>query len=138
MTLSMQQLTKLISNKWLSLCLLILIASAIPALSLINISDLPKLKVKSADKLYHLIAYASLSFSVALHYRNYKEKNISLKDFSGIFFLTILFGIVIEVLQESLTTYRTFDYFDILANTLGSFIGLVITSALLQFLKINK
>jgi VanZ family protein len=134
----MQLLTKLISNKQLSLCLLILIGITIPALSLFNISDLPKLEIQSADKLYHFIAYASLSFSVALHYRNYREKNISLKSFSGIFFLTILFGIIIEVLQESLTTYRTFDYFDMLANTLGSLTGLVIISVLLQFLKINK
>lgn len=117
---------------------MIVIVIAIPALSLINISDLPKLEVKSADKLYHLIAYSALSFSVALHYRNYKEKNISLKDFSGIFFLTILFGIIIEVLQENLTTYRTFDYFDIVANTFGSFIGLIIIGVLQAFLKINK
>lgn len=134
----MQQLTKLISNKYISFCLLIVIVIAIPALSLINISDLPKLEVKSADKLYHLIAYSALSFSVALHYRNHKEKNISLKDFSGIFFLTILFGIIIEVLQENLTTYRTFDYFDIVANTFGSFIGLIIIGVLQAFLKINK
>lgn len=138
MTLSMQQLIKLISNKRLSLCLLIVIASAIPALSLINISDLPTLKVQSADKVYHLIAYAALSFSITLHYRNHRKKNISLKKLSGIFFLTILFGIVIEVLQESLTTYRTFDYFDIVANTFGSLIGLMIISTLLQFLKNNK
>lgn len=134
----MQQLTKLISNKYISFCLLIVIVIAIPALSLINISDLPKLEVKSADKLYHLIAYSALSFSVALHYRNHKEKNISLKNFSGIFFLTILFGIIIEVLQENLTTYRTFDYFDIVANTFGSFIGLIIIGVLQAFLKINK
>lgn len=134
----MQQLTKLILNKYISFALLIIIASAIPILSLINMSDIPKLEIQSADKIYHLLAYASLSFTITLHLNNIIKTNISAKHFFLILILTIFFGIIIEVLQEVITTYRTFDYYDIIANSFGSVIGLIIFRTLMQFLNFKK
>ncbi|MDN6280033.1 MAG: VanZ family protein [Psychroflexus sp.] len=134
----MLQLTKLISNKGISLLLLIIIGTAIPVLSLINLSGMPTFQIKSADKLYHLIAYASLSFIFALHYHNHVKRKISSVSYLGIFLLAVIFGIIIEVLQDTLTSYRTFDYFDILANACGALLGLVIISILLRILKFKK
>lgn len=37
--------------------------------------------------------------------------------------LTIVFGVVIEVLQYAITENRTGDFFDACANTLGSLCG---------------
>lgn len=134
----MQQLTKLISNKGISLLLVIIIGTAIPVLSLINLSGMPTLKMKSADKLYHVIAYASLSFVFALHYYNHVKRKISIESYFGILLLAIVFGIIIEVSQDMLTSHRTFDYFDILANAFGALLGLVIISILLRILKFKK
>jgi len=39
-----------------------------------------------------------------------------------------LFGIIIEVLQLTLTDYRAFDWFDVLANTAGVILGLLVFS----------
>jgi VanZ family protein len=43
-----------------------------------------------------------------------------------VFIILVLFGIIIELLQRLLTQYRTMDWKDALANTLGLFIGLML------------
>lgn len=42
----------------------------------------------------------------------------------------ILFGIFIEVLQGSLTSTRSFDYYDVLANTTGVIIAAIMLKVL--------
>jgi glycopeptide antibiotics resistance protein len=45
-----------------------------------------------------------------------------------------IFGIIIEVLQFTMTSYRTLDIYDILPNTLGA----VISAVVLRFLNNTK
>lgn len=95
-----------------STTLIILYLSLIPNLKLATIDLIP------TDKLYHFIAYAFLSttwFSYALFVKN-KEQNTL---FNGIAIALIVFGIVVEVLQENFTDNRTFDWWDILSNSAG-------------------
>ena len=46
------------------------------------------------------------------------------------FLIGALFGIIIEMLQVTLTSYRSFDFFDIIANILGLCLGLILVSIL--------
>ena len=39
---------------------------------------------------------------------------------------SVIYGIIIEVLQEKLTTYRDGNVYDVLANTLGAVLGAVL------------
>lgn len=41
------------------------------------------------------------------------------------FFISVVFGFSIEVLQQTISKSRLFDWWDVLANTAGSVIGLV-------------
>jgi VanZ family protein len=41
-----------------------------------------------------------------------------------VFFFAIIYGIIIEILQEELTTSRMADFWDVVANTLGCFAGI--------------
>jgi len=71
------------------------------------------------DKLIHLICYAVLSY-LALTAIG-KSSIIRLYFWSILF--AILYGIGIEIAQALLNTGRYFDYFDIIANIIGSLLG---------------
>ncbi|WP_237587349.1 VanZ family protein [Polaribacter sargassicola] len=95
---------------------------------------MPKTEVISfgnSDKVYHLIAYFSLSISWLFSF--YKKKSIKLL----IIISCVIYGIIIEVLQSILTEYRTGDYKDILANTLGIVLGLLIFNLIIKKIKLN-
>jgi VanZ family protein len=79
-----------------------------------------------SDKLYHGIAYSTLAICwLFSFYKRPKAKYI-------IVILCILYGILLEVLQGTLTNYRTADYFDMLANLLGVLVGLTIFNLVLK------
>ncbi len=48
--------------------------------------------------------------------------------------ISIAFGIFIEVLQDTLTSYRQLDLYDILANTIGVFVAGVFVWSLRKYL----
>ncbi|XGA85186.1 VanZ family protein [Polaribacter sejongensis] len=48
------------------------------------------------------------------------------------------FGIIIEVLQQTLTTYRTGDYKDAIANTVGILLGFIIFNLILKKITVNS
>ncbi|GGE04768.1 VanZ family protein [Psychroflexus salis] len=80
--------------------------------------NLPSIQIEQADKFYHLIAYIFLAGSWFTYFVLFKSK----QDKISLFIISsalILFGIVIEVLQTTLTDYRTFDVWDIISNTTG-------------------
>lgn len=73
---------------------------------------------KHADKLFHFSAY----FGMTLLWHVYlfaKEKTNNLKPNFWICLSIIGFGIIVEVIQRDLTTYRGFEWLDIVANTSG-------------------
>lgn len=116
----MQKLTKLISAiKFLLLPVAIFLTLLILALSLIKTDGLPKLEVNQADKYFHATAYFFLTAAwiFAFHFQ-LKRKNKSAHI--GLLLFIILFGIIIEILQMTVTNYRSFDIFDILANSIGA------------------
>ena len=83
--------------------------------SLINIDALPKLGSDYDDKIIHVLAYGLLNllWYVTLH---------NLKIVKPVFIaalLSIIYGIILEVLQEQLTIARNLDIIDILANSIG-------------------
>lgn len=74
------------------------------------------IKIKNSDKLAHIVAYLFLSFSWLFATRN-RFKTLKHKVLLVIFI--IAFGIILEVLQEGLTTYRKADLNDVFANSVG-------------------
>lgn len=72
-----------------------------------------------ADKVSHLLAYAVLTGWFGQLY-------LDKKSVFGVVVGFIFMGILLEILQ-GMTGYRMFDYADMLANTLGVFLGLWLT-----------
>ncbi|MBK8347598.1 MAG: VanZ family protein [Saprospiraceae bacterium] len=72
------------------------------------------------DKLAHLVFYTMFSFLWCMALRK-KEIN-----FSNVLFFSISFGILMEICQLYLFNGRSFELYDIIANILGSIIGLIL------------
>ncbi len=92
---------------------------------LLPASELPKVRFLN-DKLIHVLLYIVLSFIWLLYYFIYNRNHISLKNLFGILIACLIYGIIIEIIQQLLTAFRQADILDILANTLGAFIGALV------------
>jgi len=115
----LQPIKNWLQNKALFIALAI--SLVIIALSLVNTAKLPEPGIKVSDKILHSTAYMGLMWSWLLVFRNKK----SLKNLFIIFSVLVVFGMLLEVLQETLTTYRTADWRDVIANSFGLLIGII-------------
>ena len=79
--------------------------------------------ISVSDKTYHLIAYFLLMLSWL--YAFFKKEKFQ-EHVKYIILACFIFGIIIEILQGVITSYRTASYLDILANTIGVLLAVVI------------
>lgn len=112
----LKRIKNLLNNN--ALLLAIVVTIAIIVLSLISIKQQP-INVKFLDKIEHTIAYTVLSFLWCIVFRNNTRKDVPVIG-------CISLGVLLEFLQAQ-TGYRTFEVNDMLANTLGVFIGMVLS-----------
>jgi len=88
--------------------------------------------IPHGDKIVHFIFYfvaTILGFLYLIH-RNNKKSNIK-KAGTILAFSLIIFGIIIEVIQEKMTTNRSGEVLDALANSAGVVFGFLLI--LVQF-----
>jgi VanZ family protein len=88
----------------------------------------PALRTGIDDKIYHFLAYVMLCFFWGIFF--YLKGKHNFKKYA--FVISFTFGIVIEILQ-GIVSYRTSDFYDLAANSLGALLALI----LLQFFKQN-
>ena len=103
----------------------IIYSATLAVISLVQISDIPDYIPSFSDKVFHFSAYGLLSL-LCVYSLLYKYK---LKTNHALFFgalLAISFGIIIEVLQGQITNTRVTDQNDILANTFGVLLTIII------------
>ncbi|GGD83107.1 VanZ family protein [Planktosalinus lacus] len=91
--------------------------------SLVNTGSLPKLDYAVSDKLIHALSYFLL-FIVWFFYLIFKSNKIFyFKKTTFLCVIVFCYGIVIEVLQGTVTTVREADYYDVIANGVGILFG---------------
>lgn len=86
-------------------------------LSLVNLNNnetLKELLFPYSDKIAHFGIYAIFSFLMFSEYNKKRKQWLPLS-------ISIFYGILMEFLQFSFTTYRSLEIFDMLANTIGAF-----------------
>lgn len=92
-------------------------------LCLMKTSNVPKFSFQNIDKLAHFAFHFGFVILWILYLQlSMKSKTIRL---IWVVFVSILFGILIEVLQELCTTTRSADVFDMLANSLGAIVAYI-------------
>ncbi len=108
-------------KRW-SLALAVGYTLFITILSLISLKEIPKLGSSFDDKIYHFGAYALFTVTWFNFFR------LSSTKYKILFSASIAFsyGIIVEILQGTFTTYRTEDAADVLANSLGVLFAIVI------------
>ena len=92
--------------------------------TLVNLSGVPSLGSSFDDKIYHFVAYAGLSILWTTYYKPNKKPN----TLRVVFVVTILFGVMLEMVQHQLNPNRTYDTLDMFANCLGVIVGTLIAS----------
>jgi len=113
---------------------LIVAIAATVFLAALSLSAIPKLNlnlgIKAGDKYLHFIAYFGLSL---LWYFALRDR-INQKVFKFLVPLGLIFyGIILEGLQSGLTTYRTGDVYDAMANAAGVIVGMVLFNKIIKW-----
>ena len=71
------------------------------------------------DKLAHMLLFGTETFLIAIATQKLDDYKSSFQIILPAFLIGTVFGIIIEILQATLFTNRSFDYLDMLANTIG-------------------
>ena len=91
----------------------------------VGLKDMPS----NSDKVFHTIAYTLFTL---IWYLTFKLSPFSEKAMTKAVVLAIIFGIVIEILQHILTQHREADIKDVIANTIGTFLAVLIIKLALK------
>ena len=108
-------------NKTVALAILLVYIGLITFLSLTTLDTHVDIKVDYGDKIVHIAIHA---INVILLYIVLIKYN-SVKPILFAIIISVCYGILIEILQEKLTSARQFDKFDIYANCFGTIIAAV-------------
>ncbi|SNZ01038.1 VanZ family protein [Flagellimonas pacifica] len=98
----------------------------VTVLSLFSFSDLDtgRVNIPYADKITHFSFYAMFAILGCLFLRERTKGNLGLnKAINLMVFVAVFYGMLIEVLQHTLTTNRMAEFGDVIANTFGAFVG---------------
>ena len=127
----LQRIKKLLEDNAI---ILAIIATLI--IAYLSLSHIPKLnfgfKIKSSDKYLHALAYFFLSLIWYFALQN-KIKKTSFKIY--LVLTLFIYGTILEALQRGITNYRTGDFYDILANSVGILLATLLFNKILQWYK---
>ena len=87
-----------------------------------NGNNIPQFSFKDLfgiDKLAHMLLFGTETFLIATATQKLNDDKNSFLIIFPAFLIGTVFGIIIEILQATLFTNRSFDYLDMLANTIG-------------------
>lgn len=127
----MQQLIKALFKGKVIFSIAVGVTVFIGFLSLMKSPEIA-IKISHSDKIFHAIAYFILTLAWLLSYPASGQKK-KIKHTIGV--ACVFYGILIEVLQVTFTTYRTASALDVLANSVGVFVALLIFNSVYK--KIN-
>lgn len=84
--------------------------------SLSPLKDFPHPAFPGSDKIYHLLSYAILQLLFYFPVKKAETANL----YTKLFFLSVLFGLIMEIIQGTSVNGRTGELGDLLFNTLGA------------------
>jgi len=127
----LKHIKKLLEDNILALAIIATLIVAVLSLTAIPKINLG-LEIKSADKFLHILAYFTLSTVWFLALQK-KLNNIYSKLL--LIFSLVIYGIILEVLQGGITNYRTGDFFDVIANTIGILLAALVIKKFITWFK---
>ena len=127
----LQRIKKLLEHNLITLAVVATIIIAI-----LSLTAIPKinfgLEIKSSDKILHILAYFTLS---TVWFLALQKKMSNLYSRLFLIFTLIIYGIILEVLQGGITNYRTGDFYDVIANTIGVLLAVLLINKFISWFK---
>lgn len=100
-------------------------SSLVSYLCLTPSSDIPTISIPHLDKIVHSFFHFVFTILWYLFFEKQVKKSNQQKLLFVSVLLSLLFGIVIEILQTKITLTRSGDIYDIMANFVGSILAFV-------------
>jgi VanZ family protein len=100
-------------------------SAALTLVCLVPLNGVIKVNITLGDKIFHAVTYMILSFLWYLTFY-YNLNSSKTKALLYAMLVSITFGIIIEILQGTVTAYRSADINDVIANTIGVLIMSVV------------
>ncbi len=107
-------------NKKNSRILLFIVIACVTVLSLIPLQNLRIEAPSATDKAVHVIMYFAISTLALWSYSTSKTQSIL-----TIVLIVIAYSILIELLQEFTPLKRSGEIYDVVANSIGTFLGII-------------
>jgi hypothetical protein len=127
----LQRIKKLLEHNLITLAVIATIIIAI-----LSLTAIPKinfgLELKSSDKILHILAYFTLS---TVWFLALQKKMSNLYSRFFLIITLIIYGIILEVLQGGITNYRTGDFYDVIANTIGVLLAVLLINKFISWFK---
>jgi len=128
------KITKLLLVRRFFLFLALFFTVAIALGSLLSIDGEPLPQVQFLDKIVHAIGYGVLAESWLLAYKHLIKRQVTI---FWIGLSVFIYGIVIEVLQGTLTSNRQADIYDLLANFVGILTAIIFFNIFFREKRVN-
>ena len=90
--------------------------------------DIPKsfiINIPFADKIIHFFLYFLLVILIMIGTLRKVKTILTIRHFLLVFFISLFYGFLLEVLQDLVFIMRSADFMDAIANSAGSFTGLL-------------
>lgn len=97
----------------------------IAVLCLVKFGSLPSIGISGADKYVHALLHFVFTMLWGFYFWQ-SQNQITTAKIIRVVVISLFYGILIEFLQETCTTTRHADIFDVLANLTGATIALVV------------
>lgn len=107
---------------WIALCW----TGVVSFFCLTPSNDISTVNIPNLDKLVHAFFHFVFTILWFLFFKKQVKKKNQFKLLVVAVCFSLLFGIGIEILQDKLTTTRSGDFFDVLANLTGATIAFVL------------
>jgi VanZ family protein len=105
---------------------LVLWIGTITFFCLATFKSVPLGSVSNLDKIVHAFFYLIFTILFYLSVKNSFSNTSSFKTMALSFFCAVLYGILIEIIQDKFTAIRHADIYDVLANTTGATIAVLL------------
>lgn len=90
-----------------------------------NQNDIPDINIEHLDKVVHFIFHFGFTLLWFLYFKNVFQKSSFKPIAISLWFLSLLFGLIIEFLQQQITDNRSADSFDVLFNAIGASVAVL-------------
>jgi VanZ family protein len=105
---------------------------------LVNSNEIPVINIPNLDKCIHTFFHLVFTFVWFLFFRKQFQSDNTIKPLMYSFVFSFVFGITIEILQNLITTTRSADVLDVLANVVGAILAVFMVMICNKFNILNS